>query len=75
MARSTFRKKKAGKLRVQKGNDEQAVTIASRERMHKGVQSQLLKLKPLTGRTHQLRYQCMVRKCQFWEIKHMVTLA
>lgn len=56
-------RKKAGKLRVQKGNDERAVTIASRERMHKGrFNLNLLKLKPLTGRTHQLRYQCMVRK-------------
>ena len=52
-----------GKLRVKPGKGSIAVTLTEKEREWKGkLNFQLLKLIPLTGKTHQLRVQCMIRK-------------
>lgn len=52
-----------GKLRVSRGKGSKCQTKVRFLQRKKGVSSlQLVELKPLTGRTHQLRVQCMLRK-------------
>ena len=63
MERLVSGKKINGKLRVQPGKGSLAITKAWKMRERKGkVNFQLLELLPLTGKTHQLRVQCMIRK-------------
>lgn len=52
-----------GKLRVQKGGNQIAITKFRKIRSKSGKMNlELLELFPVTGRTHQLRVQCMFRK-------------
>ena len=51
-----------GKIRVTRGNGSLAITKATIERKKGGLYGlALLRLNPLTGRTHQLRVQCALR--------------
>ena len=60
---SLVERKINGKLRVQPGKGSLAITKAGKMRERNGkVNFQLLELLPLTGKTHQLRVQCMIRK-------------
>ena len=53
----------AGKLRVTRGKGPKCQSKVRLLRRKKGnIDLQLIELKPLTGRTHQLRVQCMLRK-------------
>ena len=55
-------KRNQGKIRVTRGNGPIAITKAYIEREKTGLYGlSLLKLVPLTGRTHQLRVQCALR--------------
>jgi tRNA pseudouridine65 synthase len=59
---SLVEKKINGKLRVCKGNGQAAITKFQKIRNNAGkLNLQLLELQPVTGRTHQLRVQCMLR--------------
>lgn len=56
-------KRDHGKIRVSRGNGPVAITKVSMEREKSGLYGlSLLKLTPQTGRTHQLRVQCSLRK-------------
>jgi 23S rRNA-/tRNA-specific pseudouridylate synthase len=55
-------KKENGKIRVYRGNGPLALTKVSIERKKCGLYGlAMLRLEPLTGRTHQLRVQCAIR--------------
>ena len=51
-----------GRIRVTRGNGPVAITRVSVERFSCGKHGlAMLKMEPLTGRTHQLRVQCAIR--------------
>jgi 23S rRNA-/tRNA-specific pseudouridylate synthase len=55
-------KREGGKIRVLRGNGHIALTKVSIERKKSGLYGlAMLRLEPLTGRTHQLRVQCALR--------------
>ena len=56
-------KRKDGNLRVVRGNGPEClVKVKIIRKQSTRNQLQLIEMKPLTGRTHQLRVQCMLRK-------------
>ena len=56
-------KREGGKIRVQRGNGPPALTNVSMERKKSGLYGlSMLRLEPVTGRTHQLRVQCALRR-------------
>ena len=55
-------KREGGKIRVHRGNGPPALTNVSIERKKNGLYGlSMLRLEPITGRTHQLRVQCALR--------------
>ena len=60
---SLVKKKIKGKIRVQRGKEVNSITKFKRIRNQSGgLNLNLIELYPITGKTHQLRVQCMLRK-------------